>query len=323
MNVYLTVDTEITSGWYRKHGADHIATIFDKSIVGKTPDGEVGIGHKMDVMDRHGLKGVFFVDPMPALIFGVPIIRDIVQPIVDRGHDVQLHMHTEWLKFTQVGLVGGRQGNNIRDFSLEDQAELISYARNILVEAGAPAPIAFRAGNYGANDDTLRALALNGMRYDSSFCPGIARSECEIGLDRSVTEPVAHCGVIEVPIGSIQSGDGDQRHVQVTALSALEMKNAVLHAHRVGRRSFSIVSHSFELMSRKRDRVNRIVAHRFERMCADLAGMRHLGIRSGTYLHDPPELSASTSSTLLPHSHWRSFARTCEQAASNFLYGSK
>lgn len=323
MNVYLTVDTEITSGWYRVHGAKYIGAIFDKSILGKSHDGSVGIGYKMDVLDRHGLKGVFFVDPMPALIFGVSIIRDIVQPIVDRGHDVQLHLHSEWLRYAETSLLDGRQGNNMKSFSLEDQAALIRYGRDVLVEAGAPTPVAFRAGNYGANDDTLRALALNGFRYDSSFCPGIARSDCEISLARSINGPVEHCGLIEVPIASIESATRDQRHVQITALSALEMKSAIAHAHSMGRTSFTIVSHSFELMSRNRDRRNRILCHRFEKICADLAAMKSIGIGTGTYHNNPPALSTSPASALLPHNHWRSFARICEQAASNLLYGSK
>ena len=59
-----------------------------------TPDGEVGIEYQMDVFDRHGLKAVFFVDPMPALVWGVEAISDVVGPIVARGHDVQLHLHS-------------------------------------------------------------------------------------------------------------------------------------------------------------------------------------------------------------------------------------
>lgn len=292
--------------------------IFDKSIWGKTAEGDVGIGYQMGVLDRHGLKAVFFVDPMPALLFGVQLIRDIVQPIVERGHDVQLHMHSEWLQYVQASPLNGRQGNNIKSFSLEDQSVLIMYARDVLMEAGAPAPVAFRAGNYGANDDTLRALALNHIQYDSSFCPGIAKSACDIGLSRLVDAPLEHCGTIEVPIGAIHGPRGGKRHAQLTALSTWEMISAIDYSQKKGKTSFTIVSHSFELMSRDRVRVNRIVRHRFEKLCATLARMKD--IRTCTYRENPPSVTTGAPSTLLPHRYLRTFARACEQAASNCFY---
>src|SRR3546814_9494722 len=43
-----------------------------------------------------------------------------------------------------------------------------SLAADMLVRAGAPEPVAFRAGNFGANDDTLRALDALGFLFDSS-----------------------------------------------------------------------------------------------------------------------------------------------------------
>jgi hypothetical protein len=319
MNVYLTIDTELTSGLYRTHGAGKIREIFDRSIWGKTPEGDVGIGYQMGVLDRHGLKAVFFVDPMPALLFGVQLIRDIVQPILERGHDVQLHMHSEWLQYVQASPLNGRLGNNIKSFSLEDQSVLIRYARDVLMEAGAPAPVAFRAGNYGANDDTLRALALNNIQYDTSFCPGIAKSACDIGLPHSVDAPLEHCGTIEVPIGAIRGPRGRTRHAQLTALSTWEMLGAIEYSQKKGKNYFTLVSHSFELMSRDRLRVNRIVRHRFEKLCAALARMK--GIKASTYRDNPPFVMAGAPSALLPHRYVRTFARTCEQAASNYLYG--
>jgi hypothetical protein len=118
----------------------------------------------MDVFERHGIKAVFFVDPMPALVWGTAAIEDVVGPIVVRGHDVQLHIHTEWLELAgDANPLGMRTGMNIKDFGVEEQCVLLDYARGVLIAAGAPGPVAFRAGNYGANDDTLRALAQLGI----------------------------------------------------------------------------------------------------------------------------------------------------------------
>ncbi len=183
--VYLTIDTEYA---YRLPGADgpgSRAENFDRSIACETPGGAVGIFHQMDLLETFGLKAVFFVDPMPALLWGVGAIADVVGPIVARGHDVQLHCHTEWLEHDTGGtLAGGRMGRNIADFPLDDQCRILAWARETLIAAGAPPPVAFRAGNYGANDDTLMALARLGIAYDSSHCPALAGSgDCAISLE--------------------------------------------------------------------------------------------------------------------------------------------
>ena len=79
--------------------------------------------------------------------------------------------------------------------------------------ANAPAPVAFRAGNYGANDDTLRALATLGITYDSSHCPALVGGACQISLGPDDRDPELHHGVIEVPAGTIGTlgGGSDTR----------------------------------------------------------------------------------------------------------------
>src|SRR3546814_12347641 len=83
---------------------------------------------------------------MPALVHGPSIIRDIVAPIVARGHEVQLHIHTEWLAFARFNPVGRLTGRNIGDFPLGAQKKLIGLAADIPVPAVSPAPAAFRPG---------------------------------------------------------------------------------------------------------------------------------------------------------------------------------
>lgn len=277
----------------------------------------------MNVLDRYGLKAVFFVDPMPALIWGVAAIEDIVRPIVARGHDVQLHIHTEWLNLAgSKNPLGERVGNNIKDFTVDEQRILLQYAKNVLVAAGAPVPVAFRAGSYGANDDTLRSLAALGLRYDSSYCPGIASSLCEINLPPGVRTPIEHCGVIEVPIGCISNGGDRLRHAQITALSSSEMISALYYARNNGASCFTMVSHSFELMSRDRLRMNKIVRRRFEKICSSLAQMS--GVTTGTYTsHLPCAAPHREHAAVLPFSPLRKGLRIVEQGFSNLLYGSR
>lgn len=320
-SLYLTIDTEYSPGLFLKLGKAARAHNFAHSIAGDTPNGAVGIFHEMDVLERHGLQAVFFVDPMPALVWGVEAVADVVGPIVARGHDIQLHLHSEWLEFAGAcNPLGGRTGRDIKDFSLNDQLTLLAYARATLMAAGARAPIAFRAGNYGANDDTLRALAALGMRYDSSYCPGIANSACAIPLRANQCEPVERYGVIEVPIGCIEGPRGRLRHFQLTALTAAEILAALDHANCQGRASMTLVLHSFELLSRDRLKINRIVKRRFEQVCARLAAMP--GVSTATYASQPPQVGADPAANLpLPHNPLRTARRYVEQAVGDMLYG--
>ncbi len=318
--VYITIDTEYSFGLAQAQGIDSRAANFARSIACRTPSGEVGIFDQMDIMDAHGCKGVFFVDPLPALLWGVDAISDIVEPIVARDHEVQLHLHTEWLELAgDDNPLGGKTGRNMADFSEGEQAKLIALGKNLLVEAGAPEPVAFRAGNYGADDATLRALAQNDIRYDSSHVPGIEDSECEISLDSEVQHVIEHEGVLEVPVGTVPNFGG-LRHAQITALSEWELAAAVEFATANSVPMLNVVSHSFELMSRDRTRANALVRRRFTKFCETIDDTA--GARSATFTSRPPMLEDHTGCAAMPHNPLRSVARMAEQAISNALYGS-
>lgn len=322
-SVYITIDTEYSSSLAARKGSGSREENFEKSIAGITPSGSVGIGYQLDIFDHYDLKAVFFVDPMPALLWGVEAISDVIGPIIERGHDVQLHLHAEWLALSEANNpLGKRTGTHIKDFTYDEQCQLIDYARSTLMAAGAPRPIAFRAGNYGANDDTLRALAELGFSYDTNHCPGIAESDCAISLGPEDRRPVQHCGVVEVPIGCIGSFGARLRHAQITALSSAETLAAIRHARFSRNCNFTLVSHSFELLSRDRTRVNQIVKQRFERLCAGLAKLDD--ISTTTYAQNPPTVSnLAPASPILPHNLLRSGLRLAKQATANVLYGTR
>lgn len=319
--LYITIDTEYSFGLAARNGGADRQGNFARSIGCDTPSGPVGIGYQMDRFDAYGIKAVFFVDPMPALVWGVAAIEDVVGPIAARGHDVQLHLHSEWLALAGASNpLGSKTGRNLCDFTLSEQTELIGRARDLLMAAGAPRPVAFRAGNYGADDNTLRALASLGLAFDTSHCPAIVGGDCALSLgpqDRSV-QP--HCGVIEVPVAAIGARGGALRHMQLTALSRAELIAQLRFAVANQQRSSTLVSHSFELMSRDRRRANRVLVRRFNSFCAALPKIA--GLRTATYARHPPEVSAGPME-VLPHTWRRTLGRLAEQALGNALYGGK
>jgi len=316
----ITVDTELSAALFQR-GAG-LEENLRRSIWGEVDGQPYGIGWQMTLMERHGVKGVFFLDPMPALVYGPDFLRSIVAAVVERGHEIQLHVHTEWLQWAKASPVEGRQGRNIGDFSLADQTRLLDLGRNLLEQAGAPAVTAFRAGNFGANDDTLRALSRVGIPWDSSVNLAYLGNGCDIRVD-GLAGPHRRLGVIELPVSGIADRPGRFRPAQICALSATEMRAGLRHAAQERHDVFMVVTHSFEMLSRDRERPNRAVMRRFERLCRE--ARRLPGIGMGGFADLPLSLADRTASgfTLARPSRARTASRMMQQLWANWRYERK
>ena len=96
----------------------------------------------------------------------------------------------------------------------------------------------------------------------------------------------------------------------------------IRHARDTGANSLTIVSHSFELLSRERLQVNGIVKRRFDSFCAELARIR--GVKTATYAQSPPRIhDGSDDPEILPHNTIRAGLRVAEQAVANVIYDDK
>ena len=308
--VLLTIDTELT---WRHHarGAgwrENLALSYD-------PAG-VGIPYQLATLERHGLQACFFVDPMPALVYGLDPVRRMIEPILDAGQEVQLHLHSFWHDLASADAEAARF--ELTCFDAAEQRRLIATARDLLVAAGAPAPIAFRSGSFAANADTLAALAELGLRFDSSHNGTDHPWPSALPFPPSLIDPVEASGVIELPVTQIGRRGGGLRPFQLCALSTEEMEAALCHAAGNRHPIVTIVSHSFELASRDGLRVNRLVRRRFDRLCAFLAANRET-LPTGRFA-DLPVAPLAGRSEPLPARPLRTFRRLAEQAWGNARY---
>src|SRR5262245_56941533 len=125
LEVYITIDTETlprTPNWRDTN----LQTEIERDIYGRTTEGEYGVEYQMQVLNAHGLRAVFFVESLFPCVTGLEPLRKLVALIHHYGHDVQLHIHTEWLEWISPSPVQGRLGKNIKDFSEADQTVLIA-----------------------------------------------------------------------------------------------------------------------------------------------------------------------------------------------------
>ncbi|WP_085808601.1 polysaccharide deacetylase [Sphingomonas sp. TZW2008] len=310
MHVFLTIDTELA---WRHHAAGlDAATVEARSI----EPGGVGLAWQLDCLARYGLKATFFVDPMPARVYGIAPFERIVAAVLSAGQEVQLHCHPNWVGASLDDRAAHGSFEMI-DLSANAQREMLAEAAALLVNAGAPAPIAFRSGSYSANDDTLAALAANGITYDSSHNGAHHPWPSAIGLPPSRIAPVVRNGVIEVPVTVIEDRPGTWRNFQICALSADEMRAAIDHGIAHGHVATTIVGHSFELATRAGVAANRVHVPRFEALCALLATRRD--VAPTAHFADRPPLPLDRDDRPLPASAWRRGKRQAAQLWSNLV----
>lgn len=272
--VIVTIDAEIaphTSDWRRHCGRFAL----DRDIYGLTTRGERGLRYQLDLLARHGLRAVVFVEALSAGVLGLDLTAEIVRLVRDGGHEVALHLHTEWLPYFPRPLLSDRFGRHLSDFSEGDQRRLIEHGLEFLTRAGADRIIALRAGNFGANLATLRAARQSGIAIDSSYSASHLRTCCGLPADPMLAQPVHLEGVLEVPVSWFRDGRARVRPAQLCACSLAELEHLLFEAWR---RQWAVVTpllHSFELVRRgpaeRPQRVTRLHEHRLVRLCHFLA----------------------------------------------------
>jgi peptidoglycan/xylan/chitin deacetylase (PgdA/CDA1 family) len=308
--VLLTVDTELTWAPYARGASwqENLACSYD-------PAG-VGVPYQLEMLRAHALKACFFVDPMPALVYGLEPIRRMVAPILAAGQEVQLHIHPVWVSISE----GKAEGADfeLTCFDAETQQALVRKAADLLVEAGAPRPIAFRSGSFAADGNTLAALRKLGIRFDSSHNGSEHPSPSNLPLSPAHIAPADLAGIVEIPVTQIEAASGPLRPLQLCAVSAQEMREALLHASDNDHPVTTIVSHGFELASRDGARPNRTVRNRFRSLCAFLA--EHRETLPTAHFSDLAALPLGRSDSPLPARRLRTTARMVQQLWSNAVY---
>jgi peptidoglycan/xylan/chitin deacetylase (PgdA/CDA1 family) len=306
--VLITIDTEFL--WR----PDTLAEGWEASFERGYDPARVGVPYQLELLARHGLKACFFVDPMPACLFGLEPIRRMVEPILAAGQEVQLHLHPQW---AGADAEGAKKIFELASMKEDEQRAMIARARDLLIEAGAPPPVAFRAGSYAANDATLRALASLGIRYDSSHNGGHHPWPSAVSLRGRQIAPLLHQGVIEVPVSQIWDRTR-LRNLQICAVSSSELEAALDHALAKKHAIVTIVSHSFELAARNGLYANITHLRRFERLCA-LLGERQDELPTA-FFTELADLPLGQPDRPLPHHPVRTVARQASQLWSNFVH---
>lgn len=315
MDVLITVDTEFSprsigdpSGYAR-----WIARDFD----GRTKAGDFGVAYQLARFAESGVRACFMVESLHATTVGFDALDRIVDAVKRGGHDLQLHVHSEW-RPAGVDPLPGRDGARLCHFSEDAQLRMIEAARDNLVRAGAPAPVALRAGHYAADSATLRAAARAGLKFDSSYSRALISAGSDFPAEPPIVSPRRMEGVVEVPISCFRHLPGRYRPAQLCACSAAELDGALIGSALRGDPVFTVVSHSFELVARRdgepEDALpNPLVRRRFESLLATLSSRKDLFRTTGFDRLDADALAATKPVEPLRSPLGRTLARYAQQ----------
>jgi hypothetical protein len=332
VNVYITVDTECSLGgaWenpqWKPVGPD-------RAVLGRVGSQFFGIPLIMDILEEHGLRGTFFSEVLVRDLLGRDELADAYTPIIQRGHDAQLHLHPVFHYYCEVtqghlrredlparmDLIGG--------LPFDTQVELLKKGCAIFREIFGSMPVAFRAGCYGASMSTLDALAKVGIVYDSSFNAAYLDDSCLMGPREPTNIPWRIGSVWEIPVTTFETGAGRIRGLkplEVSAVSLWELEEVLEQAERFGQETVTVILHSFAFLKRAdvqflKMRPDHLVIRRFRKFC-DFLRRNANRFRVMTFSEmpspapNPPALPLPRMGILIPA------ARKCIQAANRIYW---
>ncbi len=274
INVFITVDTEHSiGGAFRDRNLKPVGN--EKRVWGKIGDKSFGIPLMMDIAETFDIHLTFFVEVLNKHYFGEDETKKVCEYILKRGHGVQLHLHPNYLNFKLNNPQEKAYSDLIGTYSPEKQIELIKEGMEILIQNGVPRPIAFRAGCFGANEETLQALKAVGVLIDSSYNKAYIGDTCLLDT-RQINDLTYLNGIWEFPITNFVESTKLRpkrfKPLDINGVSFEEMKFVLDQAKECGPHNVTIILHSFSFLKPydaqyNRVRLRRNVIQRFKKLC--------------------------------------------------------
>jgi hypothetical protein len=252
IDICLTVDTEFSLGTtFRAAGG---APVGVERVHCRVDGHDWGLGHLLTVLDHHGLRATFFVEALHVVHFGDAPMGEVVQRILAAGHDVQLHLHPQWLFFRDPDwrrrLPCKPPDDRCEGRTEAELDDMIGLGLASFARWGAPRPVALRTGGLRVDRAVYRAMARQGLRLASNIGWGWFEPEdpsLRIAAGLAWIE-----GVLELPVLTYrQLAVGPLRPLRlftITATSAAETRSLLNQAWRRQVSPCVILTHPFEFV---------------------------------------------------------------------------
>ena len=173
MKVYITIDIEAHRSIQEIQGA-----------------GQDSLGTLLTVLRETACRATCFVDVCEVSRWGFDFMKATCLRIAADGHRVELHVHPHHT-------TGDNGRWLLSEYTCEEQIGILTKAVADFQELTGRKPLAFRAGGFGANEDTLTILRNLGIEVDSSFL--WRRPGCHL-RPQNKAEASEYLGLIEIPL---------------------------------------------------------------------------------------------------------------------------
>lgn len=254
-------------------------------MMGEYGGRQLGVPLICEILKQAELKATFFLEPFNDDLGWPGETKPVARYLVEHGQDVQLHIHPNHVHYG-LHRTGKPflQTDQMADLPRQWQKELIARGADLLEAWTGTRPIAFRAGNMGASEETLAALAEAGMWIDSSYTFPYVGGQCRFRETVRYNGAKWYGDVLEVALSAYEQpklpGMHPAKPVDLMGSSFEECRDAVRMICDAGGDAVLIL-HSFSLFKVRdkqyRDgKLNRVVTRRFERFCAWLDDNRRL-----------------------------------------------
>jgi SAM-dependent methyltransferase len=194
-NSFISFDVEALPGRAQE---DHV----NRLVWGKTSGGEFGIRRISNILNQHKIKGNFLVDIGMAALYGDKALAEIGHFILEQGHELHVHLHSEWLvrKWNMKDTYfSGPAGHN--QLNRELSHRFLQYAAFKYAQLFKLTPICFRAGGYYFNEHTVDAAHAAGFTALSNFNSERHQESWAVSEEGMNNEPFKwKNGLIEIPV---------------------------------------------------------------------------------------------------------------------------
>jgi hypothetical protein len=240
-----------------------------------------GLDFILDTLERHGLRGVFFVEVLNTCYFGDAPMGTIARYIRDRGHDVQMHLHPCWAIFSQPDwrtlVKSGAPTDSLAGMDEKRLEELLTAGLAVFSRWQLPKPCAFRAGNLQVAATIYPILKRLGIPLSSNIGLGAYRPEDQ-GLRLAGGRHWID-GVLELPVAShryFHFGPYERwKTFTVIGTGVDEAAELLRAATKSNASPVVVLTHPSEFVTKTSDdyhslRVNALSRNRLQKLCAFL-----------------------------------------------------
>lgn len=278
VNVFITIDTEHSlGGIFQNSNLKPVGN--DRRIFGKIGNKEFGVPLIIDIAKKYSIPLTFFVEVFNKSYFGKNETLKVCKYVTDRGHDIQLHLHPVFLNFDHPNPDKQNYEPTMTSYNLSEQTEMIKKGKQSLISYGVKNLIAFRAGGFAANINTLKALVNNQLLIDSSLNKCYLKSYCKLH-SLNINDIDKKEGIWELPVTNFLEFDSFVKNrlkpLDINGVNFLEIKSVLKSAAIKGPFNITIIMHSFSFIKNsatyvKTAKPRKYVIQRFENLCRFLA----------------------------------------------------